>query len=508
MKNCRITVLIVLLLMLTVGFLFANRDTVIIAMKGEPSILNPVTYQDTEADMVMTALSDPLVELTPGGDYTPEGSIIENYTLSRNGKLYTFYIKKGIKFHNGQEMKAEDVAFTYEAYMNEELGSPHHKYYKDIDKVVVVDDYTLKIHLKDINVSFLTSARLRGKILPKAYIEEVGWEGFEAHPISTGPYEFVEHVSGQKIVLKRFEDYWGKKANIPYVEFRFFPEMTSAVMALQAKQVDYIAEMPADEYFALKDMPGMSSGTYPKFEDHRICFNKRPDSIFADKRIRQAVAYAINRYELIALTRGDLAVPAQGRIPSFHEAYASDTPAYEQDFDKARALLAEAGYPNGFKTSIYAPAGYQERVLEVQQIQRQLSKIGIDCEVVVIEWGTYLDATADGDAPMFRERWSASSPSPFSFVENWWTESSWNEIFGTYSNPEVDELISQITKEVNAEKRWELYRQVQKIAMDDAVCCPLYWPIEGVVYNGEVKIPKVLFNIFLTPIAHIDKWSF
>ncbi len=507
-KNYRIKILITLLLVLTVSFIFANRDTVIIAMKGEPSKLNPITYQDTEADLVLSALSDPLVELTPGGDYTPDGAVIEAYNLSEDGKLYTFHFKKGIKFHNGQEMRAQDVAFTYESFMNEKLGSPHHKYYNDIAKVVVIDDYTLQVHLKDINVSFLTSARLRGTIVPQAYVEEVGWEGFEAHPISTGPYAFVEHLPGQRIVLKRFEDYWGEKAKIPNLQFRFFPEMTSAVMALQAKQIDFIAEMPADEYLALRDMPGMGSGTYPKFEDHRICFNKRPDSIFADKRIRQAVAYAVNQYELIALTRGDLAIPAKGRIPSFHEAYSADTPAYEQDFDKARELLAQAGYPNGFKTKIYAPSGYQERVLEVQQVQRQLAKIGIECEVVVIEWGTYLDATAEGEAPMFRERWSASSPSPFSFVENWWSESSWNEIFGTYHNPEVDKLISQITKEVNDEKRWDLYHQVQKITMDDAVCIPLYWPIEGVIYNDELTIPEELFNIFLTPITNIDKWSF
>jgi peptide/nickel transport system substrate-binding protein len=507
-KKLRITLLISLLILLTVSFAFAQRNTVVIAMKGEPSKLNPIVYQDTESSLIFASISDPLVELTPDGNYTPDGAVIESYTLSDDGKVYTFHLKKGIKFHNGDDMTAEDVAFTYESFMDETLGSPHNKYYNDIEEVVVVDDYTVEIHLKDVNVSFLTNARLRGTILPKAYIEEVGWQGYEAFPISTGPYKFVEHVSGQRIVLQRFEDYWGDKPAIEFVQYRFFPEMTSAVMALQAKQIDYIAELPADEYLALKDMPGMASGTYPKFEDHRICFNKRPDSVFADKRVRQAVAYAINRYELIALTRGDLAIPAQGRVPSFHEAFAYDAPTYEQDLAKAKELLAEAGYPNGFKTAIYAPSGYQERVLEVQQIQRQLAQIGIECEVVVIEWGTYLDVTAEGEAPMFRERWSASSPSPFSFVENWWTESSWNEIFGTYSNPKVDELISQITKETNDEKRWELYREVQNIAMEDVACYPLYWPINGVVYNDEVNIPEELFNIFLRPIYHVDKWSF
>jgi len=507
-KNVKFIVLTVVLLSLVVSFSFAQRDSVIIAMKGEPSKLNPLTYQDTETDLVLTALSDPLVELTAGGEYTSEGAVIESYSLSDDGKTYTFKIKKGITFHNGEVMNAEDVKFTYECFMNAELGSPRSQYYKDIEEVIAVDDYTVEVHLSNRNVTFLTTARLSGRILPKDYIEENGWEAFEQHPIGTGPYEFVEHIPGQKIVLKKNENYWDDPASIQTVEFRFFPEMTTAVMSLQAKQIDYIIEIPAEEYNMLKDMPGIASGTYSKFEDHRICFNKREGSVFADKRVRQAVAYAISRDELIALTRGDLAIPAQGRVPYFHEAFAYDAPVYEQDFEKAKQLLAEAGYPNGFKTQIYAPSDHPERVLEVTQIQRQLSKIGIDCEVVAIEWGTYLDVTAEGEAPMFRERWSADSPSPFSFVENWWTESSWNEIFGTYSNPEVDALIEQITRETDETKRWELYREVQKIAMEDVACYPLYWPIEGVVYNDEIKIPEDLFNIFLTPIANIDKWSF
>jgi len=507
-RNFRFTVLIVLLVLLIGSVAFAARDTAVVAMKGEPSKMNPITYQDTETDLVLAALSDPLVELTESGDYTSEGAVISDYSVSDEGTVYTFKIKEGITFHNGTPLTAEDVKFTYESFMDPELGSPHNKYYNDIEEVELVDDYTLKIHLKNRNVAFLTNARLRGIVVPKDYVEEVGWDGFEQHPISSGPYEFVRHDPGQRVVMKRYEDYWGNEAGIPNLEFRFFPETTSAVMALQAKQIDYIAEIPADEYRSLKDMPGIGSGTYKKFEDHRICFNKREDSIFSNKKVRQAVAYAINRHELIALTRGELAVPAVGRVPSFHAAAALNAPAYEQNLEKARELLAEAGYPDGFETQIYAPSGYRERVLEVQQIQRQLSQIGIECEVVAVEWGTYLDVTAEGEAPMFRERWSASSPSPMSFVDNWWSESSWNAIFGTYHNEEVDKLITELKKETNESKRWELYRKVQDIAMDDVACYPLYWPINGVVYNDEVYIPEYLFNVFKRPIYNIDKWSF
>ncbi|MGM0641082.1 MAG: ABC transporter substrate-binding protein [Thermotogota bacterium] len=507
MRKLFFVFLLSILLLSTLGF---ARDTVLISISAEPSRLNPVTYQDTEADFVLSQIHDPLVELTESGDYTSDGAIIESYNLSEDGKVYTFKIKKGITFHNGEELNAEDVKFSYDSFLDETLGSPHRDYYSDIDEVVIIDDYTLEVRLKNRNVTFLTSARLRNKVLPKDYIEDVGWEGYEKHPIGSGPYEFVKHDPGQRIVLKRYDEYWQGKANIPNLEFRFFPEMTSAIMALQAKQIDFIAELPAEEFTSLKNNPvsGLGFGTYQKFEDHRVVFNRRPDSVFSDVRVRQAVNYAINRDEIISLTMGEMAVPATGRVPNFHEAYAPDAPAYEYNPEKAKELLAEAGYPDGFSTQIYAPSNYRERVLEVQQIQRQLSQVGIQAQVVAIEWGTYLDVTAEGEAPMFRERWAATSPSPFSFVESWHSESSWNSIFGTYENPEVDKLVDKIKVTVNPQERWELYREVQRIAMEDAVCVPLYWPIAGEAYNNEVNIPEYLWNVFKRPIYYVNEWSF
>jgi peptide/nickel transport system substrate-binding protein len=374
----------------------------------------------------------------------------------------------------------------------------------------LIDDYTLKVTLKNKNVTFLTTARLRGQVLPKDYIEKVGWQEYEQNPIGSGPYKFVKHDPGQRIVLKKYNDYWGNKANVSTIEYRFYPEVTSAVMALQGGEIDFIAELPASEYARLKknNPANLKFGSYKKFEDHRIVFNKRDDSIFSDPKLRKAVAYAIDRSELIALTRGEMAVPAVGRIPSFHPASALDAKGYQKNLEKAKNLLAEAGYPDGFKTKIFAPSGYRERVLEVQQIQQQLSKIGIEVEVVTLEWGTYLDVTGRGDAPMFRERWSSTSPSPFSFIENWHSESSWNPIFGTYNNEKVDKLIDQIKRTAEQKKRWNLYQKAQKIAMEEVPSYPLYWPINGLAYNSEINIPENLWNVFRRPIYFIDKWSF
>ena len=487
-----------------------DNDTVHIAIQTEPSKLNPITYQDTETDFVLSQICDPLVEVSTEGSYTAEGAIIEDYRIEEDGKVYVFEIREGIKFHNGENLTGEDVKFTYESLKDKELASPHRSYYEGIEDIVLVDEYTVKVILGDTNVTFLTNARLRNHVLPKDYIEEVGWDGYEKHPIGSGPYEFIEQDPGQRIVLKKFEDFWGENAKIDNLIFRFYPETTSAVMALQTKEIDFIAEMPAEVFEDLKSKEdvGLKFGTYNKFEDHRVCFNKRKDSIFSDVRLRKAVAYAINRYELIELTRGDMAVPAAGRVPSFHPATAPKANAYEENLKKAQELMAEAGYPDGFKTKIFAPSGYRERVLEVQQIQQQLARINIDLEVVTLEWGTYLDVTADGQAPMFRERWSAGVPSPYSFVENWHSESGWNAIFGTYKNDEVDALIDLIKVTTDQEERWQLYRTVQNLAMDEVACYPLYWPVIGEAYNDEITIPEDVWNVFKRPIYNVDKWHF
>ncbi len=503
---------LVLMLGLVFGFsgLVMAQTSVGIALQVEPSKLNPITYQDTETGFVLGSICDPLVTLDEEGEFIADDSVVESFSVDETGSEYTFVIREGITFHNGDPLTAHDVKFTFEAFMDEELGSPHHRYYTGIESLEMEGDYVLTVVLSEPNVTFLTMSRLRNHVLPKDYIEEVGWEGYERNPIGSGPFKFVEHSPGNRIVLEKFDDYWGKKAEIDEIVFRFYPELSTAIMALETGAVDFMPEMPAEEFMDLQDRgaPGLSFETYQKFEDHRICFNKREDSEFSDVRVRQAVAYAIDINELIALTRGDMAIPARGRIPSFHPAYAENANAYDVDLDKARELLAEAGYPDGFKTAIYAPAGYRERVQEAQQIQQQLAQIGIQAEVVTLEWGTYLDVTAEGEAPMFRERWSAGVPEPIGFVESWHSESSWNPIFGTYENPDVDALLDEIMQTVDSQKRWELYRELQEIAMDDVADYPLYWPLIGEAFNEDLYIPDNLWNAFRRPIYYINYWSY
>ncbi|MFN2364134.1 MAG: ABC transporter substrate-binding protein [Halarsenatibacteraceae bacterium] len=489
---------------------FAENSTVTVALESEPSRLNPINYEDYVTLNILSTICDPLIAIDERGNFTTEGAVLEDYSINKDGKEFIFEVREGITFHNGDKLTAEDVKFTYESLMDEELGSPHRNYYEDIEKIELIDEFTLKITLQEPNVIFMATSRLRDTVLPKNYIEEVGWDGYEQNPVGSGPYKFVEHKPGEKIVLEAYEDYWNKKAEIENVEFVFISETSSALMALETKEIDFM-DLPISAYERLKEDEGneLNFKVYDEFTDARIAFNKRPDSIFSDVRLRQAVAYAINAEDIVDLQPGDFVKPAVGRIPDTHAAFSPDINSFEYNPEKAKELMAEAGYPDGFSTEIYVSSGNEERILETQIIQQHLAEVGIDLEIVTLEWGTYLDVTAEGDAPMFRENWPCGTlPSPYNFVAEFHSENSYNPIFGTYYNEEVDSLIDEIKRTPDPDNRWELYRQVQMITMEDVATYPLYWPISIQGYNNELDIPESLFNVFRKPTFHINEWSF
>jgi peptide/nickel transport system substrate-binding protein len=510
-NNKILSIFLVIVFAFTFSYVvFAENSTVTVGLDSEPSRLNPINYEDFVTYNILSNIHDPLIGIDEEGNFTTDGAVLEDYSIIKDGKEFIFKVKKGITFHNGDKLTAKDVKFTYESFLDEKLASPHRNYYEDIEKIELVDEYTLKITLNEPNVVFMATARLRDTVLPKNYIEEVGWDGYEQHPIGSGPYQFVENRRGEKIILEAYEDYWDKKAKIEKVDFQFISETSSALMALESKEIDFL-DLPVSAYERLKEDEGngIVFEVYEEFTDARIAFNKRPDCIFSDVRLRQAVAYAINAEDIVSLQPGNLVKPAIGRIPDSHAAFSPDINSFVYNPEKAKELMAEAGYPDGFSTEIYVSSDHQLRILEAQIIQQHLSKVGIDLEIVTLEWGTYLEKTAEGEAPMFREDAPAVSlPSPYNFVTEFHSEDSSNAIFGTYHNEEVDSLIDEIKRTPDPDDRWELYKQVQMIAMEEVATYPLYWPISIKGYNNELEIPDSLFNVFKKPSFHINEWRF
>ena len=193
-------------------------STVKIAMKTEPASLHPITTQGTEVNVVLAQISDPLLSVDEKGNFTTEGSILEDFSIEEDGKVYVFSIREGITFHNGEVLDAEVLKFNYESWLDEKLASPYRAYYTVIDNMEIVDDYTLKVTLNKGDVTFLSYCQFNEHIVPKQYIEEVGWDGYAQKPIGTGPYKFVEYNSGRRIVLEKNENYWGKEVDIDRVD--------------------------------------------------------------------------------------------------------------------------------------------------------------------------------------------------------------------------------------------------------------------------------------------------
>src|SRR6059036_1932547 len=358
---------VIRLVVVTSGLLFAAA--------GEPALAAPdgtmtwgvhVTLaarwldpSDTEAFitpfMVLYALHDAMVKPMPGGDNTP--SLAESWTVSKDGLTYEFVLRKGVKFHNGDPVTAEDVKFSFERYR----GSAAKALKERVREVQVVDPGRVRFHLKDPWPDFMTfygtSATGAGWIVPKAYVEKVGDDGFKKAPIGAGPYKFVSFNPGVELVMEAWEGYWRKVPNVKRLVYRSMPEETTRAAALKKGEIDiaYLLTGPVAE--DIQRTPGFrlvapkeSQGTFwldlPDQWD--------PKSPWHDRRVRQAASHAIDRQSLNQAETLGFSKPTGSLIPrplEFSRFFEPDA------FDpaKAKRLLADAGYPNGFDAGDFNP---------------------------------------------------------------------------------------------------------------------------------------------------------
>src|SRR5215831_1695735 len=314
---------------------------------------------DTEAFitpfMVLYALHDALVKPMPGGDNTP--SLAESWTTSKDGLTYEFVLRRGVKFHNGDPVTAEDVKYSFERYHGAAA-----KLLKDrVREVQVVDPGRVRFQLKEPWPDFMTfygtSATGAAWIVPKKYVEKVGEDGFKKAPVGAGPYKFVSFNPGIDLVMEAFEGYWRKVPNVKRLVFRSMPDETTRAAALKAGDVDIVYLLSGPIAADIKRTSGFKL-VAPK-ESPAIFWLDLPDqwdpkSPWHDRRVRQAASYAIDRQSLNQAETLGFSFPTGSLIPralEFSRFFEPDP----YDPPKARKLLAEAGYPQGFDAGDFYP---------------------------------------------------------------------------------------------------------------------------------------------------------
>ncbi|MFQ5343966.1 MAG: ABC transporter substrate-binding protein, partial [Anaerolineae bacterium] len=334
-------------------------------------------------DMIIESLIyDPLVRI--GADGSPEPSSAVSWEPI-DPTTWQFKLREGVKFHNGEKFDAEAVKFSLDWYLNPDVRIVYSRNLRAIKEVQVVDKYTVNIITNGPSATLvgnLAAAWMR----PPKYSAEVGLDGFAKAPIGSGPFKLVEFKPDERLILERNEEYWGGAPLLETVEFVEMPEQSTRAAALEAGEVDIAADMPIDQVQRLQDA-GLEIESVT--ESVVICVllvnpKQREEYPFlSDKRVRQALNYAVDKEELVNALTGGYGRPAMGQyVGPDGFGYDPDFIAYEYDPDKARELLAEAGYPDGFKFTLHYPVGRYAFADEIfQALPSYLAQVGVEVEL-------------------------------------------------------------------------------------------------------------------------------
>ena len=360
------------------------------------------------------------------------------------------------------------------------------QYVEQIDSITVEDDHNLTLHLAEPYAPLLAALSHTGtSIVPEAAVTAQG-DAFWENPIGTGPMQFVEWVPNDHYSLKRFDDYFKGPGKTTSLTLRIMPEGGARTIALETGEIDMSISVDATDVQNVKANKELMALEKTSVSVEYLAMNCEKEP-FNDPKVRQAINYALNQQEIIDVVlegRGQVANSVMNvNIPGYSE----EITGYSQDLEKAKALMAEAGYPDGFKTTLFASGDVRNR--EAQIIQAQLLEIGIEVDIQLYEWGAFLDAINKGEHDMFISSWSNATMDPdasiFPLFHTKNFGATGNRAF--YSNPEVDTLIEQAQKESDNAKRMELYKEIQQKINDDAPWVCLFYGTTCTGIRADLK---------------------
>jgi ABC-type transport system substrate-binding protein len=471
--------------------------TLVMIIESSPTNLDPRVGIDAQSERIDNLIFDDLLER--GDDLNVAPGLAERWEIP-DPLTYIFHLHRGVKFHDGRPLTSRDVKWTFDSLLQGKIRSTKAAVYRFVDHIDALDDFTVVFHLKEPFATLLWNLSDGAiGIVPEGSGDEIA-----RHPIGSGPFKFVSAETDKEVIVERNGGYWGEKAHLARVRFAVIPDSTTEALELRKGSADIAinSSMSPDAVLTLERNPQLAvergAGTRLAY----LGFNLR-DPILKDVRVRQAIAYALDRRPMIEYLWRGQAQPARSILPPQSWAYNGDVPPYDHNLDKAKQLLDTAGYPagNGTRFHIAMKTSTDENTrLMMAVIQQQLRDVGIALDIRSFEFATFFADVTHGAFQMYGLRWIGGNEDPdifeYAFHSSKFPPNGANR--GYYSNPRVDALIDKARREVDPGVRKPLYAEVQRILAEELPYIDLWYLDNVLVHNKRVV------NLKLNPAGNYD----
>jgi len=474
----------------------ADPNTLVMLIESSPTNLDPRVGLDAQSARIDSLIFDDLLSRGDNLDVAP--GLAERWEIP-DPLTYIFHLRHGVKFHDGNPLTSRDVKWTFDSLLEGKVRSTKAAVYRFVDRIDATDDYTVIFHLKEPFATLLWNLSDGAiGIVPYGSGSEI-----TAHPIGSGPFRFVSAETDKEVILECNQDYWGDKARLARVRFAVVPDATTRALELRKGSADAtINALTPDTVLTLQRDPSLAAERAPGTVLAYLGFNLR-DPILKNVRVRQAIAYALDRQPMIEyLWRGEAQV-AKSILPPQSWAYNADVQGYNHDPGKANQLLDVAGYPavNGVRFHITMKTSTDENTrLMVAVMQQQLRDVGIALDIRSFEFATFFTDVTHGVFQIYGLRWIGANEDPdifeYAFHSAKFPPNGANRSY--YSNPKLDALIDQARREVDPSVRKPIYAEVQRILANDLPYIDLWYLDNVLVHNKRVR------NLKLNPAGNYD----
>jgi peptide/nickel transport system substrate-binding protein len=473
-----------------------DRATLVMIIESSPTNLDPRVGLDAQSERIDSLIFDDLLDRDEHLNVKP--ALAQTWEIP-NPQTYIFHLRAGVRFHDGRPLTARDVKWTFDSLLEGKIRSTKAAVYRLVESIDTPDDYTVVFHLKEPFATLLWNLSDGAiGIVPYGSGGEI-----TRQPMGSGPFRFVSAEQDKEVVLARNDNYWGEKARVARVRLAVVPDPTTRALELRKGSADIASNaLTFDTVLTLQREPALQVERAPGTILSYMAFNLR-DPILKDARVRQAIAYAIDRRPLIQYLGRGFVRPADSVLPPESWAYNDDVPHYDYNPARARQLLDTAGYPavRGLRFHLTMKTSTEESTrLLAAVLQQQLREVGIALDIRTFEFATFFSDVTHGEFQFYSLRWIGGNEDPdifeYVFHSAKFPPNGANRSF--YSNPRVDALIDRARSELDQNARRQLYAELQRVLAYDLPYINLWY------YDNVLVHTKRVQNLTLNPSGNYD----